>query len=436
MEDIAELGGGRAGPRSYGLQQLAEELAAELGAAERPPVVLFPTLGSSQYEVMAQDKADPPEFFLCKSSFGRTIGWLNYFMMLPGFVKCWADNMRLECDEEGNACRSPMGVVAGPVRSFDAVLALDRFGVFRTYADLVEVLERMGWQREQDLVAHIYDTRLTPDDHEAPGGAYGQLRQRIQGVVAANGGRPAVLVGAALAPRYISHFLNTAVDQAWRDAHVAAVVSVSGVWAGAPSFALTMLSGHWVSRWGGYLPATSIQKLAASTPALSWMLPLEAAFGNRPLVTNAALNTSYGAQDMGKMLRTAELEQAAAVWDRLQKRGEMAAEVARPPPGITLFCFYGTQTETPIGASYHSGSFQDEPELVLGDGDGRVPHESLSQCRHWGGEGVANVTVVEFPEFGHGGIMHEEAGLRWIARSIAGLSGGAPAESSVPQKAV
>lgn len=138
---------------------------------QRPGVMLIPPLAGVQMEVQAKNKYVPvshtldhlvhrPDvpFALCRTTFPATRGWLNYFMLLPGFARCWAANMRLECKDAAH-CTSPPGVFTTVIDAPSSTLHVDPVGIFSVFAPLVNALTRHGYSFGHDLVPHVYDTR-------------------------------------------------------------------------------------------------------------------------------------------------------------------------------------------------------------------------------------------------------------------------------------
>lgn len=188
-------------------------------------------------------------------------------MLLPGFARCWAENMRLVCNDQGTECSSPPGVVTTVT---DHARAVDPIGLFPVFGPLVSSLQGHGYTLGNDMIVHAYDTRTTPLAHMGPNGSFATLKARIEHLAEDRG---VVIVAAGLGARYLSLFLQSTVDQAWTAAHVQMVVSVSGVWGGAPWYALSMLGGYW-GGWGTVLTKSVVQRLAAYTPSLQVLFVL------------------------------------------------------------------------------------------------------------------------------------------------------------------
>ncbi len=181
-------------------------------------------------------------------------------MLLPGFVRCWADNMRMVCNDQGTDCKSPAGVNTTVT---DHALSVDPIGLFPVFGPLVRSLQHHGYRLGEDVVVHSYDTRTSPLDHA---GSFVALKTTIEQLVEQQG-RGVVIVAAGLGARYLSLFMQITVEEAWVAGHVDTVVSVSGVWGGAPLYALTMTEGYF-NGWEAVLTKQVVKELAAYTPSL------------------------------------------------------------------------------------------------------------------------------------------------------------------------
>ena len=57
------------------------------------PVIIIPGDGGNQIEARLTDKPSAPHWFCAKNSDWFRL-WLDPSQLLPGYVDCWADNMR------------------------------------------------------------------------------------------------------------------------------------------------------------------------------------------------------------------------------------------------------------------------------------------------------------------------------------------------------
>lgn len=106
-----------------------------------------------------------------------------------------------------------------------------------------------------------------------------------------------------------------------------------------------------------------------------------------------------------------------------QERGVLSSAL---PRGVGLHCFYGTQVETSASATFARGTFDDPaPRVGITDGDGVVPHESLSLCRSWldANASQGTVRVLEFPNVGHGELLRVAQGVEAIVQAVLSYTG-------------
>ncbi len=75
-------------------------------------------------------------------------------------------------------------------------------------------------------------------------------------------------------------------------------------------------------------------------------------------------------------------------------------------PGVPLFCFHGSQRETPGTLYYGPGDFPDyQPYVKHDDGDGTVNIRSLLGCLKWSGKSKYPVSHKTYPGAEHNGIL-------------------------------
>jgi Lecithin:cholesterol acyltransferase len=106
-------------------------------------------------------RPDAPHWWCPRWTLGWQLTWLDPFQILPGRFDCFADTLRLHCPGAGAPCTSPPGVAVRPRPGFDSVMALAESGGQQSavFGPLVGTLERLGWRRGVDILAHGYDWR-------------------------------------------------------------------------------------------------------------------------------------------------------------------------------------------------------------------------------------------------------------------------------------
>ncbi|KAG2431309.1 hypothetical protein HYH02_013440 [Chlamydomonas schloesseri] len=388
--------------------------------------------------------------------------WPALTSVLPPAFPCYADNLRLEpargaaCGPQANATTvcpvSPPGVEVrlgsafgegggggegegsdGGGRSAGAMEELGPWGA------VASRLRQLGWPSEL-LEVHPYDWRLNPAAWRRPGGDFARLKDTIERLVAAAGGRRVVLYGVSLGASYAAAFLDTrahgpaaaeaaaagggpAVSEEWKAAHVERLVSSSGVWEGTAHSVWDLLSGR-LEGLEAVLDRAAARQLVRGLPSLTWTFPTPAftvqtrtpgtagTAGRRPtgavaqqqadeegphegtaqdgvphaeaqeaqvVVMNAATGRNYTAAQLGQALKDAGGEEAAAFWEAA------LPDMSPPSPNITVYCFYSYGLTAPVRLTYSTADFVSDssPSVLYGNGDVTAPYESLAACRRW-----------------------------------------------------
>ncbi|MGW8369159.1 MAG: lipase/acyltransferase domain-containing protein, partial [Gammaproteobacteria bacterium] len=94
------------------------------------------------------------------------------------------------------------------------------------------------------------------------------------------------------------YFLNTYVDQAWKDKYIRAFIPIGGPWTGSPKAYRTLLSGD---REG--MPGDNLEFLAAERlmGGLLWMAPLPGAHAGRNFVSLDGVEYGASEEDFRKL---------------------------------------------------------------------------------------------------------------------------------------
>uniref|UniRef100_A0A914DB15 Uncharacterized protein n=1 Tax=Acrobeloides nanus TaxID=290746 RepID=A0A914DB15_9BILA len=62
----------------------------------------------------------------------------------------------------------------------------------------------------------------------------------------------------------------------------------------------------------------------------------------------------------------------------------IAPALTLDPPGVEVYCIYGSHVNTPEKLTWAKGYFPDyQPTVIYGDGDGTVNRRSLEACKAW-----------------------------------------------------
>ena len=144
----------------------------------------------------------------------------------------------------------------------------------------------------------------------------------------------------------------------------------------------------------------------------AWLVPDAATYGEQVLVSTTERN--YTASDMDAFFS----DIGFAVGSKIRARvADLTGPLATADPGVPVYCAYGTGIDTEEFYEY-TGSFDDEPEVAMGDGDGTVNLASLQICQGFAQE------AKEFAGETHSGLL-DNSDLQAFVVSVATTAGGA-----------
>ncbi|KAH0482631.1 MAG: hypothetical protein KVP17_004033 [Porospora cf. gigantea B] len=166
--------------------------------------------------------------------------WLNLFQFAPWNQECWIDVFSLNWD--GVNYSNPHGVHVWHDSGLEAVEYLGGVGDLPLLemgylAEITEELIERGHTREVDLDAFPYDWRQTPFNLDLS-----PLKAKLERLAQVNDSKVVVMCHS-YGCNVLNYFLNTKVDQEWKDSHVDRIVSVAGAYGGSFKAVTSLLNG-------------------------------------------------------------------------------------------------------------------------------------------------------------------------------------------------
>ena len=245
-----------------------------------------------------------------------------------------------------------------------------------------------------------------------------------------NGNRKVTIVAHSMGAAITLHFLTQSgvVTQAWKDQYIGNFIPIAGAWSGGNSvlqFEISGLSG--VNRGPGDMlnflfrlqdfitdPFTSILR---SYQSIQFLLPRPSVWNNTVLVSTPA--QTYTAFDYQQLFSDIGFTDGYAMYRGIENINENF-----PSPNVPTHCLYGVGVKTPKSFRY-TRSFpegaEDDPEVIMGDGDGAVNVESSQVCLRWvnnnGGHSFRSM-MFNGATFNHIAILSDETVLKEIVRII------------------
>lgn len=282
-------------------------------------------------------------------------------------------------------------------------------------ASLVSALEAIGYIDGRNLFGAPYDFRygLAASGHPSMvGDQYlHDLRTLIESSAAANNGLPVILLAHSLGGLFALHLLDRS-SISWRRQFVKHLVTLSTPWAGTVQEMLTFASGYTLG-----IPIVDpliVRQEQRSAESNLWLLPARRVFGEVPLVfTN---NRSYSTNDMVEFLKDIGFEEGIYPYEtRIRPMVERTVE----PEGVPVTCMIGFGVDTPEALFYGSKGFDEQPEVMYGDGDGTVNMESLLALeKEWSEAGRKHLKIMKLQGISHSSILSNTAAVNKIIEEL------------------
>jgi lysophospholipase-3 len=401
------------------------------------PLVLVPGLGASVLDVLYEDSYEPLHE-ICghgdrnEWSSGIDRLWPSAADSFPGEVpelselkECRLSDLAVHFDPETRRFSNTPGVQVRP-RGWGCVNGISN--LFRitfegrilihptmssVYEDLIERLtSEHGYVVGQSLLGAPYDFRLVADDAYVKQ-YFADLKALIELAYDKTSGcetgpKRVFVMGHSLGNPVLLYFLNTYVDQAWKDKYIRAFIPVGPPWTGSPKAYRTLLSGD-----AEGMPGDNFEFLAAERlmGGLLWMAPFPGAHGERDFV--AVAGEEYGAS----------VEDYQALFGEVAGRKKQAlilSEIITPragsvgDPGVLVGCLHGAGLPTEAHYTYASRAFDTDPVIDQKvEGDGTVTLEVLELCKEWD-----QVAAKSFDGGEHLGLLHEDRFLDHVSMLV------------------
>ena len=385
---------------------------ATASTSSLPPVIIVPGTAGSQLQAKL-NKPTTKHWYCDKTTKEWYTLWLSVPSLLPPLVNCWVDNILLLFDNTTKQYSNNLGVHTRTPGwgSTDSIEYLDpalKVGDSSYFHDLVQALVAVGLQRNVSVRASPYDFRLAPTS--AYDGTWKDLMQKlVEDTFQTNGNkRRVVLLSHSMGCLYTLWFLNQ-MDDTWKAKYIAAWYPTSGVWAGAGSGVVQMVSGD--SSWIPGVHGSTVRQEQRSYESSLILLPTQTVWGkDYPLVTTSQRN--YSSHEYG------ELFAASGDFPLFLERFNLVANLTANlvHPGVNVTHFYGSEVDTATSFVYDTTTQSDAAAFAGGPshtittkGDGTVPLKSLTSIEsRWRTSSVSGVRPLEikvYPGQTHGGLL-------------------------------
>lgn len=281
-------------------------------------------------------------------------------------------------------------------------------------APLVESLKRIGYTEGKNLFGAPYDFRygLAAKGHPSKVGSkfLDDLKQLIENASSSNGGKPVILLSHSLGGLFILQLLNRN-SISWRKKYVKHFVALSAPWGGTVEQMATFASGNTLG-----VPLVNpllVRGEQRSSESNLWLLPSPKVFSRKVLVISR--NGNYTAHEIAEFLRDIGIPDRIYPYESriLPLVNDFAA------PQVPVTCVIGSGVKTPETLFYGENGFDEQPEIVYGDGDGTVNMISLLALEsEWAENRNQSLKVVKVEGVSHTDILKDVSALEKIIGEI------------------
>ncbi|XWS24090.1 hypothetical protein CRYUN_Cryun28dG0071100 [Craigia yunnanensis] len=393
------------------------------------PLILVPGSGGNQLEAWLTTGYKPLNLFcdrwypISKDKEGWFRLWFDPSVLLAPFTKCFAQRMMLYYDHDLDDYRNAPGVETRVPEfgSTESLLYLDpNLKHLTAYmAPLVESLEEIGYVSGETLFGAPYDFRygLAAEGHASHVGSkfLQDLKDLIEKASTSNGGKPVILLSHSLGGLYVLQLLNRS-SPSWRQRFIKHFVALSAPWGGTVQEMLTFASG---SSFG--LPLVDpllVRGEQRSSESNLWLMPSPKLFGPGKVLVITP-NEAYSAHDIPHFLNDIGFPEGVIPY----KSRILPLTEALTAPNVSVTCIIGTGLKTPETLFYGKAGFDEQPEVVYGDGDGTVNLVSLLALESlWADEKSQPLKVIRISGISHTSILEDNVALDEVIGEISSIN--------------
>eukprot|EP01116_Phalansterium_solitarium_P024658 TRINITY_DN9092_c0_g1_i2.p1 TRINITY_DN9092_c0_g1~~TRINITY_DN9092_c0_g1_i2.p1 ORF type:complete len:441 (-),score=38.08 TRINITY_DN9092_c0_g1_i2:132-1454(-) len=372
------------------------------------PLVIIPSLIGSRLEAQLDGKVS--QHWYCSKNSKPFWLWLpETAEMVPPFDNCWAENIALTFDNATGLYHSLPGVSVtapyfGQLQGVEYLDANNKTGVWDV---VVETLVALGYEPGVNLVSAPYDWRVGPTQVVAQ--QFGPLKALIEQTYSLNGNTPVALTSLSMGGLYGAVFLNSFVDQAWKDQHIASFTSLSGAFGGSVISIYELLCLNGQNLYG--LDPVILREVVRSWGSPTWLLPTPGAYNSTMVITP---ERNYTAADFVQLFTDAEVPVVVEIMESSMQY------FAPGPVGVPLNVVYGFNLSTMASLEFSSNTNFTEPSGVTFDnGDGTVTLGGLIELpQQWAAQQTQPVQFFGVANMPHGNATHTPEAVQIILQSL------------------
>jgi len=390
-------------------------IADQCPESDRHPIVFFHGIfGSTLEEKFDIPSSVPMPHSSCpRKSKDWEPAWVEWKKIVP-FSKfdCMTERFKMHpndagdqwFDNEGFEMRVPYW---GTVKSVDPLCA-ELGNVIRMYGHAMDSLKKLGYEDNKTLFVAAYDWRKMPTDEWMK-----DVRALIERAVESTG-KKAVIFTHSMGCAF-SYMFMMAQTLEWRQKYIYHYLPVSPVWIGTNIIPFAMITDKLLFNIT-IQPFASVGKIFRYMQG-SYVLNPSVVFNPDTLIATTDINT-YTARNLSMLLERVGVKNAEVINKNVQ---EKLYRYEFEHPGIPITTLYSTGAKTlgPFHWCKDSLVGVDEPLPEFIEGDGLVPHDSLTYAlKVWMQSKYADITEgVELPDTNHATATNNEVTIATVFKA-------------------
>lgn len=372
------------------------------------PVVAIPGVGGSQ--LYAQLNITASKHWYCQKQQSWYMIWLALTELTPGPASdCWSDDITMSYNATEAKFYNASGVDIEVWKPWTTLgfEYLDPAYKSETiyFAGVVNSLLAVGYERGKNLFGGPYDWRLAPS---SLGDYYVGLQSVIENAYYTNNNTRVAVVAHSMGTMMFLTMLQK-MPQAWKDKFIKNFIAISPPWTGAFEGVTGITSGYDFSI--PFMPLETACSVQRSFESNYFLMPRPAIWGDYVVINSPTRN--YTTNDYPALFQALNLTYAEQIFN-------VTNAIFDPtiPPNVNTFCFYGYNLPTNVMMTFGKGGFSKQPTITYGDGDGTVPHGSLTYCEKWMNKMPNSLVVKGYEGQEHVDILNDKAMLTDMLSAI------------------
>jgi lysophospholipase-3 len=236
------------------------------------------------------------------------------------------------------------------------------------------------------------------------------LKDLVEKASRDNGGKPVIIVSHSLGGLFALQLLNKN-PISWRKKYIQHFVALSTPWGGTVVQMVTFASGYTLGV--PFVDPLLVREEQRTSESNTWLLPNAKVFGERKLVITP--DATYSAHEITRFLN--DIGFSRGVYPYTTRILPLMEQLIAPEVPIT--CIIGSDVRTPETLFYGENGFDEQPDVVYGDGDGTVNMASLLALEKlWAEEKHQPLKVIRIGGISHTSILQNDSALAEITGEI------------------